>query len=185
MNSLWENRVAIGFTDKPLESVLDAVSTTAKGFIMSMFIFPLWMIYLHGPSLLGFWNGRPYMDICSSMTNRPSSHWEKNPEECIATIEQHFNMIMVPVSMIIWMVLCIALCYKFSNFLLTQTLTIVAKAATYTGRKAIVSPLRRRLTYRRSPVRLSPKLLALRTTPPLHHASSRKHPSEIIEEHRK
>ncbi len=43
-------------------------------------------LVLKGPSSLGFFEGAPLADICASLTNVPSSHWEQNPLACEAAI---------------------------------------------------------------------------------------------------
>ena len=61
-----------------------------------IFYYPLQILYLKGPSFgsFGFWNGKSYADICSQLTNVPSSTWESSyvlQDECKNLIEKNFN----------------------------------------------------------------------------------------------
>lgn len=56
---------------------------------------PMLQLYLFGPSILGFWEGQRAEDICNSMTNIPSRHWENNIEECFDLIYRRFNSYVV------------------------------------------------------------------------------------------
>lgn len=51
---------------------------------------PLARIYLHGPALLGFWNGLEPAVICAQKTHLDSAFWQLHTQECLYVIGKHF-----------------------------------------------------------------------------------------------
>ena len=51
---------------------------------------PLETLYLHGPSFLGCWEGKPVEDICVLLSPRSRAEfWNQHPEECTNMIEKN------------------------------------------------------------------------------------------------
>lgn len=56
---------------------------------------PLQTFYLHGPTFLGMWAGRPYVDICATLTNTDSNVWRQNPAACETEVHRHVHAFVV------------------------------------------------------------------------------------------
>lgn len=66
---------------------------------------PLAQLYLHGPSMLGFWGGIEPEAVCARLTGTNSQHWTTSPENTIAChdlIDRNFQS---------WMVLATTIAY--------------------------------------------------------------------------
>jgi hypothetical protein len=59
--------------------------------IQEFLIFPFKFIYYHGPSRLGFWNGRDASDACSEITRVPAEVWKVQHEACQALLGKDFT----------------------------------------------------------------------------------------------
>lgn len=59
---------------------------------------PLAHLYLHGPSVLGFWGGVEPETVCARLTGTNPSHWVSTPDnlhECYDIIDRNFRSWMV------------------------------------------------------------------------------------------
>jgi hypothetical protein len=79
---------------------------------------PLCNLYLNGPSLggWGFWESKPFPDICAQLTNVPSLHWEHHLDACKALINRRFDGILVSVYFLIYistMGSCVCCCILY------------------------------------------------------------------------
>lgn len=89
----------LGDMYKYIESFLWKQTKESFRFI---FYYPLQTLYLKGPSYgnFGFWNGKSSSDICSQITNVPSSLWESSQllqNECKDLIQKNFNSFYVTI----------------------------------------------------------------------------------------
>lgn len=64
--------------------------------VVQFFIFdPLRVLFLRGPSMLGFWGGAAVSDICASMTQVAASFWDQHPAQCLDIIDQKVDTLLV------------------------------------------------------------------------------------------
>jgi hypothetical protein len=74
---------------------------------------PLRMLYFHGPSSWGMWQGEGTSDICSRLTGVESVFWEQHREDCENLVLKKFNAFMVSIQTILY----VFLSYKILSFL--------------------------------------------------------------------
>ena len=60
-----------------------------------IFISPMHALFMNGPAILGCWSGRAIEDICSQLTNTPSSIWVDNMDKCQNIVDTNFRTFMV------------------------------------------------------------------------------------------
>jgi len=53
-------------------------------------VYPLYLLYLHGPRILGFLEGAVPWDACADLTGVPAAVWEANRDACLARLDQRF-----------------------------------------------------------------------------------------------
>jgi hypothetical protein len=90
-----------------------------------MFLFfivmPLFYVYVNGPSIygVGFWRGKSFPDICSSVTSVQASFWTEsqvNASECEMIVLREFTSILVGFSAAVYLVgLIIVSCWLMSR----------------------------------------------------------------------
>lgn len=111
-----------------------------KSFLLlpyTIFVYPIKSLYFMGPSISGWggWGGINAVDICSQLTQVPSSHWLKNMEGCNDLLERKFSsfLILLACSFYVWMLykfLC-NVCYRYFiiNPFITELKTILTPLA--------------------------------------------------------
>lgn len=70
-----------------------------------LFIFPIKSLYFKGPSIYGWggWGGINAADICSQLTQVPSSHWTIYYQGCNELLERKFESFMVVVGFSVYL----------------------------------------------------------------------------------
>lgn len=78
-----------------------------RTFLYLIIELPLMAVYLEGPSVgqFGGWDGRPFYDICATLTNVPSSHWIVSRESCELLIFQRFESFLLLIYFMIYLIL--------------------------------------------------------------------------------
>lgn len=59
-------------------------------------------LYLHGPSVLGFWGGQSPSQICQTVTTYTELFWQSNPKQCNDIIESKFAALRVTIEIILY-----------------------------------------------------------------------------------
>ena len=72
--------------------------------IDNIIVVPIRVLFLQGPALLGCWGGRDIEDICTQLTNTPSSIWVNNMIECQAIVDTNFMTFLVTAESILYFI---------------------------------------------------------------------------------
>jgi hypothetical protein len=93
-------------------------------------------LYMHGPSILGFYEGLPADEICSRLTNVNKEIWTMVPHACDALIAKKVYAIEIMAMYII--APCLAV--KFLSFVLSHTKRLVAFHTMRKDSRRLVGP---------------------------------------------
>lgn len=72
-------------------------------------------LYLHGPAVLGGWEGQPLTDVCARLTNTEAAMWEYNVDECHALVERKVTALLIGVGAVTGVLLV----YQFASFVVS------------------------------------------------------------------
>ena len=81
-------------------------------------------LYLHGPSVLGFWGGQSPSQICQTVTTYSELFWQSNPAQCEDIIENKFAALRVTVEIILYFLFL----YHFSRQLAAVCCLLMCKS---------------------------------------------------------
>lgn len=63
---------------------------------------PLRTLYLNGPQMFGFWNGRTMLQICAELTNQPELFWQSHESECASIVGKKFQTTLVTTQVLVY-----------------------------------------------------------------------------------
>lgn len=63
---------------------------------------PLRRLYLSGPGLLGFWEGKEFSAICQELTGHSEGFWQEHPDECLRMVDKRFNSYLSTLEIILY-----------------------------------------------------------------------------------
>ncbi len=63
---------------------------------------PLHTLYFSGPTMLGFWGGAQFEDICYSLTGTTAGFWVKNYAQCAQLCAQKFDAFTIIVVFVLY-----------------------------------------------------------------------------------
>ena len=71
-----------------------------------LFLWPLSMVYLHGPVLYewGFWGGADAADICAQLSKASSKFWLNNEDGCAEIVNKRLQSFVVGVNALLYFV---------------------------------------------------------------------------------
>lgn len=103
-----------------------------------LMIFPMYYLYLYGPALqgYGFWNGKTYPQICSSLSSvHDDQFWatDGNRQKCEEMILQHFSAFVSLITFFFYMLMLkwiLGYAVQFFNNKVTQIAENLAKRGT-------------------------------------------------------
>jgi hypothetical protein len=94
---------------------------TALGVLFTLqdiLVSPIRYIYFHGPSRLGFWNGKDFQDACSEITRVPAEVWKIQHEACETLLNKDFRAFCIGVGLLLSTVAL----FKYSEVLMWRAI---------------------------------------------------------------
>jgi len=93
--------------------------TLVLSYIRYVFEYPLYFLYLNGPSYMGCWFQLPLIQICEQLTSVSHNHWQEHWAVCESLVHQRFMSFMYTLYIVLYYIVLFIVCrgmYRLCSF---------------------------------------------------------------------